>query len=465
MNKPAHALIPDELAVAVRERSIELLRSNETLREELQQLREENIRLKAQVDEAVIIRQADRETRRAAFNLVEDAVAARHAEQRENAARHRVEQQLRNADRRKDEFLAMLAHELRNPLAPIRNSVQLLRMSGPNLGASEDICEMLDRQVNHMIRLVDDLMEVSRITRGKVELHKERVELSVVVRNATEISKPLIEVGRHMLDVQLPAEPVLLDADPIRLVQVFANLLNNAAKYMADGGRIVITAHRDDPDVVVTVRDAGLGIAPEVLPHIFDLFTQGEYVQTRAPSGLGIGLTLVQSLVRLHDGTVQAKSAGVGYGSEFIVRLPLATGKPASANGEHGPQPNSRIARRIMVVDDNRDAAKSLGMILKLLGADIYLAHDGQTALDALGTFHPSIMLLDIGMPEMNGHEVARRVRQLPEGQGITLIALTGWGQEEDRRRSSQAGFDYHLVKPVGHAALQALLSSLPEGA
>jgi signal transduction histidine kinase/CheY-like chemotaxis protein len=464
MNEPAQAVIPAETESGRRQRGIELLRSNEALRQELQSLREENTRIKKQLAEAEKAGHADRQSRHAALNLMEDAVAARQAEQRENTERKRVEEELRNADRRKDEFLATLAHELRNPLAPIRNTVQILRMSGAGAGASEHVCEMLDRQVDHMVRLVDDLMEVSRITRGKIELHKERIDLATVVRNAIEISKPLIEADGHELEVQLPAEPAMLDADPVRLAQIFANLLNNAAKYMPDGGRIEITGEREGREAVVSVRDSGIGIAPDALPHVFELFTQGDRVHSRAPGGLGIGLTIVRSLVRLHDGSIQAKSAGTGHGSEFVIRLPLASGDPVNANGAKRQHASSRIARRIMVVDDNRDAATSLGIILRFLGADVHLAHDGQTALDALVSYRPSVVLLDIGMPEMDGYEVARRARQLAEGQGVTLIALTGWGQEEDRRRSAEAGFNYHLVKPVGHAALQALLSSLPEG-
>jgi PAS domain S-box-containing protein len=373
-----------------------------------------------------------------------------------------AEEALKEADRRKDEFLATLAHELRNPLAPIRNSLHILRLAGTDNIAAQRVHEMMERQVNLMVRLVDDLMEVSRISRGKFELRKEQVELAAVVRSAVETSKPLIEAARHQLAISLPAEPLILEADPVRLAQVLANLLNNAAKYTDEDGQIWLTARRDGTSVVVSVRDNGMGIPAEMLQKVFDLFTQVDRDYSRSQGGLGIGLTLVRSLVGQHGGSIEVKSDGPGQGSEFVVRLPLAAERPGPDDGGRGSDPLSAVAaRRILVVDDNRDAADSLGMLLRFLGADVLTVHDGPAALEALRTYQPSVVLLDIGMPGMDGYEVARWARQQPEGRDAILIALTGWGQEEDQRRSHEAGIDHHLVKPVDLVALQALLASL----
>jgi PAS domain S-box-containing protein len=377
--------------------------------------------------------------------------------------RKRTEEKLRDADRRKDEFLATLAHELRNPLAPIRNSLHILRLGGSDSGAAERVHDTLERQVNHMVRLVDDLMEVSRITRGKIDIRKELIEVAALVRSAVETSKPLIEEARHQLAISLPAEPLILHADPMRLAQVLANLLNNAAKYTPEGGQIWLTVRSEGSNVALSVRDSGAGIATEMLSKVFDLFTQADRTHDRAQGGLGIGLTLVRSLVDMHGGSVEARSDGPGHGSEFIVRLPLAVGRLAVQQRRLTDSPGESLAgRRVLVVDDSRDAADSLKMLLKLLGADVHSANDGLAALEALETYRPAIVLLDIGMPGMDGYEVARRMRQLSIGQEATLIALTGWGQEEDRRRSKEAGFDHHLVKPVDMGALQALLAALP---
>jgi PAS domain S-box-containing protein len=376
----------------------------------------------------------------------------------------RLEEALREADRRKDEFLATLAHELRNPLAPIRNSLAILRLSGEVGPATERVHEMLERQVAHLVRLVDDLLEISRITRGKIELRKERVELTSIVQSALETSKPLLERAGHNLHVSLPTGPVWLEADPVRLAQVLANLLNNAANYTEEGGQIWLTAHLENGDVAISVRDSGLGIPPEMLPQVFELFAQVDRNLKRAQGGLGIGLALVKSLVQLHGGRVEAHSEGPGKGSEFIVRLPLANVHPTSGIGGTGRNEqfaSSLPALRVLVVDDNRDAADSLGMLLRFLGADAQVVYGGAAALEAVRTYRPRLVLLDLGMPGMDGFEVAQRLRQ-EEGCQITLIALTGWGQEEDRRRSQAAGFDYHLVKPVNPEALQALLSTLP---
>jgi PAS domain S-box-containing protein len=374
-----------------------------------------------------------------------------------------AEHALREADRRKDEFLAILAHELRNPLAPIRNSVHILRLAAGDTVAAARVHEMLERQVNHMARLVDDLMEVSRITRGKVELRKEPVDLGAVLRNAVETSRPLIDAANHRLVVSLPGEPLTLQADPIRLAQVIANLLNNAAKYTHEGGGIGLTAHGEGSTAVISVRDNGMGIPSTMLPKVFDLFAQVDRTYDRAQGGLGIGLTLVRSLVEMHGGTVEAWSEGPGKGSEFVVRLPLA-------DAQFGPKDHptqkalTLMPHRILVVDDNQDSADSLGMLLKLLGAEVYTVHDGPAALEALKTHRPDVVLLDIGMPGMDGYELAREARRRPEGRDVTLIALTGWGQDEDRRRSRDAGIDHHLVKPVDVGTLEQLLSELASG-
>ncbi|HET8947579.1 MAG TPA: ATP-binding protein [Candidatus Polarisedimenticolia bacterium] len=381
-------------------------------------------------------------------------------------ARKRAEDQLKEADRRKDEFLAILAHELRNPLAPIRNSLHIMRLTSPPDAHASRVAEMMERQVNHMVRLVDDLMEVSRISRGKMELRKERVDVADVVRNAVETSRPLIEAGGHELSVSIPPEPLALQGDAVRLTQVVANLLNNAAKYSEPGGRIGLTVSADEDEVSIAVRDTGRGIAPDMLPRVFDLFMQGDHQPSRTQGGLGIGLTLVKVLVEMHGGRVEAKSDGPGRGSEFVVRLPLSRAWTSTQATEPAFRPSTTLAsRRVLVVDDNRDAADSLGILLRLQGADVQVVHNGADALEAVGRSKPAVVLMDIGMPGMDGYEVARRIRHLPEAADITLIALTGWGQEEDRVRSRSAGFDYHLIKPANVEALQNLLVSLSERA
>jgi PAS domain S-box-containing protein len=377
-------------------------------------------------------------------------------------ARKRAEERVREADRRKDEFLAILAHELRNPLAPIRNSLHILRMTSARDSPADRVAEMMERQVNHMVRLVDDLMEVSRISRGKMELRKERVEVAAVVRNAVETSRPLIEAGRHRLLLEIPPDPLSVDGDFVRLTQVVANLLNNAAKYSDPGGEIRLAVQRDQGQVAISVRDRGRGIPPEMLPRVFDMFMQVDSRPSRTQGGLGIGLTLVKILVEMHGGRVEARSEGAGRGSEFVIRLPLGSTWPSPHLAEDAPGPSAVLAsRRILVADDNRDAAESLGILLRLLGADARIVHDGAAAIEAVAADKPAAVLLDIGMPGMDGYEVARRIRDLPGTGDVTLIALTGWGQEEDRHRSRSAGFDYHLIKPANVDALQSLLASL----
>jgi len=374
---------------------------------------------------------------------------------------HSLEDALREADRRKDEFLAVLAHELRNPLAPIRNSLHIMRLLVRNDPTADSAAEMMERQVHHMVRLVDDLMEVSRITRGSIELRKERIDLAGIVRSAVETSRPLIDGARHQLLIAVPTEPLTLEGDPVRLTQVIANLLNNAAKYTNAGGQIRLTIRREGDDVSISIQDTGVGIAADMLPRVFDPFVQGARSTIHAQGGLGIGLTLVKRLVELHGGTVEARSEGGGKGSEFVVRLPLAERAPATDVIERAGRASPALSsQRVLVVDDNRDAAESMRLLLEMLGAQVRVAYSGTEALDMLGTWQPAVVLLDIGMPGMDGHEVARRIRGQPELRDVTLIALTGWGQAEERRRSESSGFDYHLIKPADVRTLQTLLVS-----
>jgi signal transduction histidine kinase/ActR/RegA family two-component response regulator len=378
------------------------------------------------------------------------------------AERARTEEALREADRRKDEFLATLGHELRNPLAPISNSLHLLRLTLAPDDKTDRICDMMERQLKGMVRLVDDLLEVSRITRGKIALRREEVSLAAVVRGAIDTTRPLLDAARHELVVSLPAEPLLLDGDALRLGQVFANLLNNAIKYTPARGRIAISAWRDGDDVVVTVRDSGIGIPPEMLTRVFDMFMQVPRQAEPQPGGLGIGLTLVRNLVEMHGGRVHARSDGPGRGTEIVVRLPLA--EPARPPSDApSPPPATLPCRRVLVVDDNRDAADSLGLLLELLGAQVEVVHDGPAALRALERYQPAVVVLDIGMPGMDGYEVARRIRQHAQARDVVLVALTGWGQEEDRRRCRSAGFDHHLTKPIDVQAFQALMGAIAD--
>jgi signal transduction histidine kinase/CheY-like chemotaxis protein len=367
------------------------------------------------------------------------------------------EQALRNADRRKDEFLATLGHELRNPLAPISNSLEILKLSG----AFQDTrtlqaCAVMERQVHHLNRLVDDLLEVSRITRGVIEVKKETLDLTAIVKAAIETSRPVLDNLRHELTTHFEPDAMCVGGDPVRLTQVFANLLNNAAKYTNHGGRIAVTTRRDDGEAVVTVTDNGIGIAPSQLGQVFDMFMQVDRSTRRSQGGLGIGLTLVKSLVSMHGGTVEARSEGPGLGSEFIVRLPLVQ-SPAIAAASRSIEPLP--ARRILIVDDSRDGGESLAMLLRVLGGEVALAHSGRMALECVESFHPDVVLLDIGMPGMDGYEVARRIRANPANRHISLIALTGWGQDEDRKRSAAAGFNHHLVKPADIEQLRQLLT------
>jgi signal transduction histidine kinase/CheY-like chemotaxis protein len=387
----------------------------------------------------------------------------------ENAERRRVEDALREADRRKDEFLATLSHELRNPLAAIANAIQYLQLAKPDdegLGAAHDV---LGRQVAHLTRLIDDLLDISRITMGRIALRRERVDLADAVSRALETIRPLVDERRQSLVVRLPDPPVTLDADPVRIAQIVANLVTNAVKYTDDGGRIEIAAGRTERDgapcALVAVKDSGIGIAPEVLPHVFNLFSQAQPGTRDNGSGLGIGLALVRELVGLHGGDVRASSDGAGKGAEFVVRLPLAA-EPALAvpapAARAGPSRAGTQARRVLVVDDNRDSAESLAALLGLLGHDVRQAYDGQGGLDLARSWVPDLVLLDLGMPGMNGHEVARRLRAEARLLDTTLVALTGYGSAEDRRASREAGFDWHLVKPIDFEALEGIFASVP---
>jgi PAS domain S-box-containing protein len=373
------------------------------------------------------------------------------------------EARLRDADRRKDEFLATLAHELRNPMAPIRNAVQVLRLRGSKEPEAEEVLDMMERQVEHMVRLVDDLLEVSRITLGKIELRRQRVELSQVVKSALESSRPALEEAGHRIDVVLPAEPVYLMGDPVRLSQILSNLLHNAGKYTEREGTIALRAHLKDGALVVSVRDNGVGIAPEMLPHVFEMFTQVDRSRGQSRGGLGIGLTLAQSLARMHGGTVEAASEGLGKGSEFRVRLPIlevgAAEETAARERRARAAPEGGL--RILVTDDVADSADSMGMLLRLWGHDVSVAYGGEEALEAVERERPDVVLLDIDLPDIPGLEVARRIRSQEPARDLHLVAMTGYGQREDRRRTQEAGFDAHLVKPVDPKELKKLLASL----
>ena len=370
---------------------------------------------------------------------------------------------LADADRRKSEFLAMLAHELRNPLATIRAGLQVQRLTDTDPQTANAVTELMERQVGHLVGLVDDLLDVNRISQGKVQLRRRRVELATVVHAAVETARSLIERMGHELVLSVPPEPIWLNADPLRLAQVLGNLLNNASKFTENGGSIRLSVALQGEEAEIRVRDNGAGIGADQLPLVFEMFMQVEAPTERSGTGLGIGLALVKNLVEMHSGTVEAHSAGVGLGSEFVVRLPV-THEAAQPQPTAQPHESLRTttARRVLLVDDNRDAAESLAMLLKLSGHDTHIAHDGLEAVEKAALLIPDIILLDIGLPKINGFEAARRIRKQSQSKRPVLVALTGWGQDADRQRSREAGFDAHVVKPVDPNVLANLLFEFP---
>lgn len=376
--------------------------------------------------------------------------------------RKQSEEALREADHRKDKFLATLAHELRNPLAPIRNALQVMQLAGNDPAVLEQSRTMMERQLGQMVRLIDDLLDVSRISTGKLALRKERIELANVINNAVDTARPIIEAAEHELSISLPPHPVYLDADAMRLAQVFSNLLNNAAKYTNRGGKIWLDARCDDGELVVSVRDTGIGIPPEALSSVFEMFTQLHPSLGKEQGGLGIGLMLVKQLLGMHGGSIEAFSEGAGKGAEFIVRMPTAAAAAkAEAPGQEDDWRAASGGCRILIADDNADAADSMGMMLRMMGNDVRIAYNGLEAIDEAVKFRPDVALLDIGMPQLNGYETARRLREYPWGKRMILIALTGWGQEDDKRKAAEAGFHQHFTKPVHPAELLKLIAGL----
>jgi signal transduction histidine kinase len=456
-------------------------------RKELQRANAELARANARLSEANIALQEEKTRELEVMNRSlqranAELGAANRSLQSEIAERTRAEQALKEADRHKDEFLAMLAHELRNPLAPIHNAVELMRLrplGDPQLLWARDV---IARQLTSLTRLVDDLLDVSRITRGKINLTRQAVELEALISRAVETVHPLYDEHGHQLTLELPPPGVRIFGDPTRLTQAVANVLGNAAKYTDKGGRISLIAEVRDADVEIRVRDNGIGIRPELLPHVFELFTQLDRDDGRTQGGLGIGLALVQRLVQMHGGDVTAASDGPGKGAEFVIRLPLLREETDPAAARPGTSPPAApcprevsgvvtpvatpgaqsMVRRILIADDNNDALESLATLLQLSGHEVYTATNGGTALQSAERHLPEVALLDIGMPLLDGYEVAKRIRAQPWGQRITLVALTGWGQDSDRRRSREAGFDSHLVKPLDLDTLTDLLARLP---
>jgi signal transduction histidine kinase len=436
----------------------ELRELNRVLANANKQLSEANLTLQAEKTRELEVLNA---TLQRANAELEGANRSLH---KEVAERARVELALQEANRNKDEFLAMLAHELRNPLAPILNALQLMRMQ-PSAPQSHWAQEVIQRQLSYLTRLVDDLLDVSRITRGKITLTREPLEVSSLIMRAVETIQPLLQERDHQLTLQIPPESLRVDADPTRLTQALGNVLGNAAKYTDRGGCIDLICSRRGAQVEIRVRDNGVGIPAELLPRIFDLFTQLDRRSDSSASGLGIGLALVRRLVEMHGGTVTAHSEGAGAGSEFLIRLPLLA-EAAQRLAAHPVLADSRyesaVSRRILLADDNADALESLAAVLRLRGHEVFSAPNGAVALETAVRHMPEVALLDIGMPLLDGYEVARRIRLQTWGKAVTLVALTGWGQEADRRRSQEAGFDTHLVKPLDLDKLSALLAQLP---
>jgi len=402
---------------------------------------------------------------RMAKEQLETRVLERTAElARANEEVSRNEEQLRLADRRKDEFLATLAHELRNPLAPVRYALQVLNLRGPVSQEMRWAIELIERQTQNMSRLIDDLLDVNRIARNSLELKKARIELADVINGAIETSKPWIERSGCELKVDTPRERIYLDADMVRLTQVFSNLLNNAAKYGKghDGaGRITLTAGLKGNTVSVTIKDTGVGISAATLPHIFDMFTQVGRSLEQSEGGLGIGLALAKRLVEMHGGLIEARSEGLGKGSAFIVTLPVASAVPETAAPARGAAAGEGPKYRVLIADDNRDVTEAFEVMLTMMGHTVEIANDGMDAVEKAASFHPDVIMLDIGMPSLNGYDAARRIRETDTGKKAVLIAITGWGDAKDKRQSEEAGFNHHLVKPVDPLALVELLNSL----
>lgn len=382
---------------------------------------------------------------------------------REVTERQRMEEKLRDADRRKDEFLAMLSHELRNPLASITMAVRLLSIQKNESQLQREARMSIERQAGQLTRLIDDLLEVSRIANGKLYLRKEPVALNGIVEHSVETVRPLLDQRRHELTLSLPKEVMWLDADAARLEQVIVNLLTNAAKYTPEGGKIWLTVEQNENECMLRVRDNGIGIAAELLPHVFDMFTQADQSLDRSQGGLGIGLALVRQIVELHGGRVEV-SSNLGQGSEFAMYLPMIEPPvPQSASAEQTITETVGTPLRVLIVDDNKEIAQMMGMLLMASGHDILTAHDGPAALEAASNFQPHIMLIDIGLPLMNGYEVAKKIRQQPLLKNVVLVAQTGYGRESDRQLSVEAGFDYHLVKPPDFSKLDQILTTVSE--
>jgi signal transduction histidine kinase len=448
-------------------------------RRELQELNRNLARANERLAEANTTLQAEKTRELENLNRVlqranEELEGANRSLQTEVTERTRVELALKEADRHKDEFLAMLAHELRNPLAPINNAVALMHrtaLTDPQLMWARDV---IGRQLAHLTRLVDDLLDVSRITRGKINLTKEVIEIAPLVGRTVETVQPLFTERDHRLRVEIPDEVLTVLGDPTRLMQAIGNILSNAAKYTERGGEVMLCAVQTGPEVEIRIRDNGIGIPPDLMPMIFNLFTQLDRSSGPAQSGLGIGLALVRRLVEMHGGSVTAHSDGPGRGSEFVIRLPLLLANGVAADDQQfntlsaleqsmmNAEGTSQTQRRILVADDNNDALESLATLLQLSGHEVYTAANGAIALESAEQHRPEVALLDIGMPKLDGYEVARRIRAQPWGAHITLVALTGWGQDSDRRRSQEAGFDSHLVKPLDLDKLTELLATLP---